>query len=150
MKMMSEAMFLGRFDVRVDANGRVNIPSAWRRAMGSPSHVYLLKDVHGRCLDLIPRARFDEYVSSGEGDSAEVAIRDQVRREARLFAIDGRGRVRVGKDLLVWADIRDTVSMVGELLYVKLWNPDALKNEEALPVNEFSCLNDVSGVSNLL
>ena len=144
MEKMPEAMLLGRFDVKVDKRGCVRIPSEWRKAMGIPSQMYLVKDAHEQCLDLIPKGRFDEYASSDISDPDESAIRDQIKQGAQLVTIGNSGRVRLDKNLRVEAAIHDTVAMVGEMRYVKLWNSDMLVAESELSAENLnSLLNEI-------
>lgn len=143
MEKMPEAMLLGRFDVKVDKRGCVCIPSEWRKAMGSPSQAYLVKDVHEQCLDLIPKGQFDEYASSDIADPAESAIRDRIKQEAQLVSIGDRGRMRLDQNLRLEVAIHDTVGMVGEMRYIKLWNPDMLARESELSAEELNPLFDV-------
>lgn len=143
MRMTSDFALMGRFDVDVDDGGSTSIPFEWYDEMGKPRVVYLVSDAHERCLDLIPKELFDEYVSSSIADVEEAAIRDRVRREARLVKVDDSGQINIDMNLRVFAGINDCVAMVGSVRLIKLYNPDMLATGNEISSADLERMLDV-------
>ena len=130
--MKPKFALLGRFCVKVDEGGTLSLPLEWYEAMGRPMEVYLVSDVNERCLDLIPKEVFDEYVSSNIDDVEEAAMRERLKQEARSVKVDDRRRIDVDDDLRAFAGITDCVAMVGTVRFAKLYNLDTLQSRNEL------------------
>jgi MraZ protein len=117
----------GTFEHALDPKRRITIPAVWREVMGAPAHLYVMADPHDPCLTILPpsalqprlqRLRqqplFDESVSE--------ALRDFFA-EAEYLALDVQGRIRIGDELLAFAQLDDVVLLRGIGVRAQLWSP---------------------------
>ena len=130
-------MFLaGSFLYKVDAKGRINIPSNFRSQIepavslsGEGQMFYVTTDPEG-CLNVFPENIFQDIASKMEGEigsylspNPKMKTYVKVMASAKPCRSDQQGRIIVHKDQLEVADIKDQVLIVGLGQRMQLWNP---------------------------
>jgi len=125
-------MFLGTYEYRLDAKGRLPLPSRFRERL-RPG-VVLTQGVDP-CILVHPAGEWEQA-------SAQVAApalsRERLRRRNRmLFAnafpadIDNQGRIALPTALRLYAGINDEAVVVGAGNYLEIWSREQWLSEKA-------------------
>jgi MraZ protein len=124
--------FLGQHHNRLDAKGRVSVPSAFRSALklltGS-SEIILRPSFTHACIEAWPVTRFNELekslntldVFSAEYEDLSTAIYS----DAYPVEADKDGRISLPDTLMAHAGLSDTVAFVGIGQSFQIWEPAA-------------------------
>ena len=141
---------LGEFEHALDPKKRLTIPSGWRKLMGEDSFVYVMPDRSGKCLNLLPQAEMDVMLAKLRQKALfDPALSDAAMKIGRMsdtLSFDTQGRIRISDRLLQLAGLTTTVTMVGSVRMIKLWNPETLKAETAVDMAEFNRALDILDV----
>ena len=126
--------FIGDFECRTDAKGRIVFPSAFKKALGeSDLRLIVRKDLFEACLVLYPYSVWEEEL---------VRIRSGLNpynrehnRFLRLFfrgsaeiVLDGNGRFLVPKRLTEQVGIGRDVVLLGVDRYIEIWDRENYMN----------------------
>lgn len=122
---LNRHFYVGEFQHTLDTKHRLTIPAKWRCA-GDGEDVYLALPNPIGCITVYPPA----MVAKLEAKVAEVSLGNQKGQKALVklfsqadtFTCDRNGRVGVGEKLIVHADIRETVMLVGSYVTFGIWN----------------------------
>ena len=137
---LEEGVFVGTYVHALDPKRRLTIPAPWRdRVDGRPSF-YVLPDVDERCLCVFSGREMSRRLES-------IGHHSIVDRKARQFARvlasrsdlvdwDSQGRIRIKDELLDYAGIKGTATLVGNFRFFELWNPDVLKKAGVLDATD--------------
>ncbi|MBA4389160.1 MAG: division/cell wall cluster transcriptional repressor MraZ [Verrucomicrobia bacterium] len=142
-EIRGQRMFVGEYRHNLDPKKRLTIPSQWRAQVGEPKGLYVLQDVHHKCLRVVPSRTMEPRLEK----MMKVSLTDKNTREfVRAFARradqvswDSQGRIRIKDDLLTYADLTNEVVLVGALDSFELWNPNNLNVSGSM--DEASFLN---------
>ena len=131
-----ESVFVGTYVHALDPKKRLTIPSSWRdRIDGRPSF-YVLPDVAQHCLCVFPGREMARRLESvGHHSIVDLKARQFARvlaSRSDLVDWDSQGRIRIKDELLDYAGIKGSVTMVGNFRFFELWNPDLLKKSGVL------------------
>ncbi len=122
--------FIGDFECRTDAKGRIVFPSAFKKVLGDDDWRFVVrKDLFESCLILYPFAVWEEELSR---------IREKLNpynREHKLFlrhffrgsaeiSLDGNGRFLVPKRLMEQISAHREVILLGVDRYIEVWDKD--------------------------
>jgi len=125
-------MFLGEFEHMLDERGRISVPAKWRPELGGGLVVTRGID---RCLFLWP---MDGWRAIAEKLSQLSLMQADARRIHRLMfsgatdtAPDRLGRILVPGFLREYADLRDSVVLVGLLNRAEIWSRDNWQAERS-------------------
>jgi len=129
----SSGVLMGCFEHALDPKKRLTVPSEWRETLGGPGYVYVMRDPSGKCLNLVPSDEMDIRLAK----LREKALFDPALNRALMtigansqqLRLDSQGRIRIADELLQFAKLTTTVTMVGSVRMVKLWNPKAYAAE---------------------
>lgn len=130
-------MFLGSYEYRIDAKGRVPLPPKFREKLKQG-----LVLTHGleRCITVYP---LSEWMRIAENSSALPPARSKERRMNRfIFAtafsmeLDAQGRVALPVPLRQYAEIGENVVIVGTNNYAEIWSEQNWKAESDLMESE--------------
>ena len=117
---------MGEFTHALDPKRRLTIPREWRRAMGDPDFVYVMRDRNGKCLDLLPKAEMESLLQKLRQkalfDPALTKAAMVIGANSEQLMIDVQGRIRISDKLLQFANLTTTVVMAGSVRMAKLWN----------------------------
>ena len=134
--MGADGAFVGQYTHALDPKRRLTIPSEWRDLLKDANRLYVLPDVHERCLRVVPANELMHRIRKMRNHP----ISD---RQARQFARalgsrsgfvtwDAQGRIRVKDELLESVGIGAQAVLVGTFDSFELWSPDNLTSAEGM------------------
>lgn len=120
-------MLLGTHHHRLDAKGRLVLPSAFRPFIGSQAVVTL--GLGGeQCLYLFPIPKWNEVIAKVDtlplGSREARWARRLLMGNAHLVTLDRVGRVLIPAPLREAVGIKQEVVLVGLQTYAELWAPE--------------------------
>jgi len=125
-------MFFGEHVYKIDEKGRVPLPPKFRRDMRDS--VVLTKG-QDKCITLYPVAEWkrvaDELSAKAVTSASQRKVNRAIFGTAFSTTFDKQGRIPLPLPLRVYAEIGDTVVVVGVNQTVELWNEDLWKVEKA-------------------
>ncbi len=117
----------GTYEHALDPKRRITIPSVWREVMGAPAYLHVMADPHDPCLTILSPAalqprlqRLRQQPLFDEGTSE--ALRDFFA-DAEYLAVDVQGRIRIGDELLAFAQLDEAVLLRGIGVRIQVWSP---------------------------
>lgn len=123
-------MFVGDYAGKIDAKGRMIVPSQFRKNCEEGASFVLKQNVYDKALDLYPGkswkeevARFTENLNSYNRTHAKL-IREYYRGTAEV-TLDGSGRILLPKRLLDFAGITKAVIVAGVGEKMTIWDEQA-------------------------
>ena len=138
---------MGEFRHALDPKKRLTIPSEWRRAMGDPDFVYVMRDRNGKCLDLLPKAEMETLLEKLRQkalfDPALTKAAMLIGANSEQLMIDVQGRIRISDKLLQFANLTTTVVMAGSVRMAKLWNTEAYDAEAGTDLADYNAALDI-------
>lgn|GEM_PF-48477 len=128
-------MFYGRYEHKIDAKGRLQIPIALRECdrETTPSDKvtyyrnFIMLKGSGNCLSLVPT---DEFFKTAREFKPEYDAKGVVNFSRRLFPnifevqLDNQGRIIIPKHLREFAGLEDKVLVLGVGSWVEIWNEE--------------------------
>ncbi len=131
------SQFFGTHQNRLDAKGRVSVPSAFRSALrdgmddDAPTTLVLRPSHKHPCIEGWPNKEFDALTQSfarlnkfsDEYDDLSMAIFAQ----AYKVEADREGRIVLPADLVSHAGLTNQVSFLGAGTTFQIWEPDAAR-----------------------
>ena len=138
--------FLGNFEAKVDAKGRVFVPAAFRKLLQLQGEEWLVlrKDIFQDCLVLYPGSVWESEIEVlrnklNKWNKNEQQVFRQFVLDAERLEMDGSGRVLISKRYLELVGIDDEVRFLGVDKTIEVWakskldeplmNPDDFANE---------------------
>lgn len=123
--------FLGNIEAKIDAKGRVFLPSAFRKVLqqAGEENLVLRKDVFQKCLVLYPESVWNEQMDlmrarlSRWNPQHQLVFRQFVS-DVELVTLDGNGRFLISKRYLKMADLQQRVKFIGMSDTIEIWNGD--------------------------
>ncbi len=138
---------MGEFVHALDPKKRLTIPSEWRKAMGNPDFVYVMRDRNGKCLDLLPKAEMEMLLAKLRQkalfDPALTKAAMLIGANSEQLMIDVQGRIRISDKLLQFANLTTTVVMAGSVRMAKLWNCDEYAAEAGADLADYNAALDM-------
>ena len=148
------ASFIGEFDCKVDAKGRVMVPTGLRKQLDPEAkETFVLNRGFEKCLVLYPKNVWSTI-------SAEISKLNQYKKKNREFiryfyrgaseiSLDGTGRILFPKRLLDYAAIQKDVVLFGYFDRIEVWDKSTYDNLLTDEPEDFSKLaEDVMGNQN--
>jgi len=135
---------LGNIEGKIDAKGRVFLPSVFRKQLlqAGEEQLVLRMSVHSKCLVLYPESAWEKRIDQLSAHVSEwIANQHSVLREfmagAESCELDGNGRFLISKRLLKDAGIQQAVRFIGMNETIEIW---ALEETEQpfIPQAEFA------------
>ena len=124
-------MFFGTYPYKVDEKGRVPLPPKFRRGM--KESVILARGAE-KCIMVYPAAEWKRLADTLAGKAVTQANLRKLNRaifgSAFSTSFDRQGRITLHSPLRSYAEIGDTVIVVGVNNYVELWNEDLWEAEK--------------------
>jgi len=125
-------MFLGEYEYKIDAKGRVSIPPKFR---GEFWEGIVLGRGPDHCIIACPPTLWDEIT---ERFSALPFTRSKERRIGRFIfgtafslELDEQGRVLLPAKLREYSGIKEAAVVVGANKYLEIWSKDQWEEEQA-------------------
>ena len=137
---------MGEFEHALDPKRRLTIPREWRRAMGEPDFVYVMRDRDGKSLDLVPKAEMEAMLEKLRQkallDPALTRFATLIGANSEQLMLDSQGRIRISDKLLRFANLTTTVMMVGSLRLAKLMNLEDYASEVSTSLADYNAALD--------
>jgi MraZ protein len=126
-------MFFGEYPYKVDEKGRVPLPPKFRQQM--KEGVILARGTE-KCITAYPLAEWKRLADSLAARAVTPANLRRLNRaifgSASSASFDGQGRILLPLPLRSYAEIGDTVIVVGVNNRIELWSEELWKAEKAL------------------
>jgi MraZ protein len=122
--------FIGKYEAKADAKGRIFIPSAYRKLLpdGEKERVVIRKDAENDCLVVFPEsvwnAKVEDFKSKlDEWNSVDQLISMQFVSDAEWLDIDSQGRILISKKNLLAIGVENSDFLfVGMIDRFAIWN----------------------------
>lgn len=125
-------MFFGEYPYKVDEKGRVPLPPKFRREM---REAVILTRGAEKCIVIYPLAEWKRLADTLAAKAVTPANLRKLNRaifgSAFSTSFDRQGRITLLPPLRSYAEIGDTVVVVGVNNYVELWKEELWKEEKA-------------------
>jgi len=123
--------FIGEYDCKVDAKGRIMLPVSFRRKLGEVEpYLFVIKnDIFEQCLEMYTMETWEETINLIH-EKINPFDRDdkQVLRDFRMGATevecDSSGRILIPSRLLKQADIKSDAVLAGDEGRIEIWSPE--------------------------
>ena len=120
---------IGTYECKVDAKGRLMLPTTLKKQLGSLEGGFVLKrSVFQPCLELFPMTEWNKMMSKINKLNRFVKKHnDFIRRftaGVKIIEIDGSGRLLIPKDLVVFAGIDKDVVLNSAINIVEIWDKE--------------------------
>ena len=124
--------FTGEFSYTIDAKGRVNIPSKFRKVLSVDNDdTFVITRGMDPCVWVYPIVVWQNIENDLKNLSSLSAInRTFVRNTVRYatpITYDGQGRIRLTANLINYAELGKKTLIIGMVNKIEIWNPDRLK-----------------------
>ena len=147
--------FYGRFRLKIDAKGRLTLPSVYRRALGVAANgdeprddsLLVLRKGQQGFVQVIPYETWDRVVEQqrSQRQVSGVDRQWQARQQyssVEIAGLDPKGRLTVPQPLLESASLAGEVLVVGTRQLMELWDPDTFFRLESEAAQEDSSIDD--------
>ena len=126
---MSISRFVGEYRSSLDADGRVVIPLAFRRALSPAAReTFAVSKGYDGCLWGRPLDDWDRFVTELRTLSTnEKKMRlyiQAVLAQASIVPIGSKGRIHIPKRFRDYADIQDKVVIIGVIDKIEFWSSE--------------------------
>ncbi|NHN26468.1 division/cell wall cluster transcriptional repressor MraZ [Flavobacterium jejuense] len=121
--------FIGTYECKVDAKGRLMLPTSLKKQFGSLEDGFVLKrSVFQPCLELYPMCEWNRMMQKINKLNRFVKKNnDFIRRftaGVKMVEIDSNGRLLIPKDLVVFAKIDKDIVLSSAVNIIEVWDKD--------------------------
>ncbi len=124
------ALFLGRFDNKLDRKGRVSVPAPWRTALAQQSFLGVVAfpsptsaAIEGCDIERMERLAESIDQLNPFAQDADV-LNGMIMTRSHQLAFDGDGRIVLPEDLVTHAGLDGIAMFAGKGRTFQIWNPD--------------------------
>ncbi len=132
--------FLGNFEAKADAKGRIFVPAVFRKLLQSQSETWLVlrKDIFQDCLVLYPGSVWEKEIETlrsklNKWNKTEQQVFRQFVLDAERLEMDASGRILISKRYLQLVDIDTHVRFLGVDNTIEVWAKDKLEKPLMVP-----------------
>ena len=144
--------FIGDYPCRLDAKGRVLLPSAFRKLLNgaSENRCVLRKNLYEKCLDLYPLPEWERQTELIRNklnpfNKKHAGFLREFFRGTAEVQIDGNGRILIPKKFFEFVEFSRDITMVGQDGKIEIWDTETYENS-SWGQDEFSHLaNEILG-----
>jgi len=121
---------IGTYECKVDAKGRLMLPSALKKQLSSsiPKGFVLKRAVFQSCLELYPMQEWEALMQKvNKLNRFKKKNNDFIRRftaGVKLIELDASGRLLVPKDLIAFAGISKEIVVSSAVNIIEIWDKD--------------------------
>lgn len=129
-------LFMDTIINKVDAKGRVSLPSDYRAMVKELStEIVCYRSLTSPCIegcleDLLEKLASDIENSTDFFSETQDNLTNLIFGDAKRFGFDSTGRIVLTEKLLSHAQITDTAVFVGKGRKFQIWNPENWEKEE--------------------
>lgn len=128
--------FIGDYSCKVDAKGRLILPSAFLRQLSAEAkdQFVVKKDIYESCLVLIPMDEWTRMVEllrkklNPYNKTHKQFLRGFYMDTAEL-SLDSNGRLTIPKNILSKIEVESDLKLVAQDDKIEIWNPDTYKKQ---------------------
>ena len=136
---------IGTYECKVDAKGRLMLPTSLKKQLGSLDEGFVLKrSVFQPCLELFPMNEWDKMMLKINKLNRFVKKNnDFIRRftaGVKMVEIDATGRLLIPKDLVVFAKIDKEIVLNSAINIIEIWDKDLYENAVDDATDDFADL----------
>ena len=136
---------IGTYECKVDAKGRLLLPTSLKKQLGSLEEGFVLKrSVFQPCLELFPMSEWNKMMLKINKLNRFVKKNnDFIRRFAagvKMVEIDATGRLLIPKDLVVFATIEKDIVLNSAINIIEIWDKDKYENAIENATDDFADL----------
>ena len=134
--MGSSSLFLDTVTNKVDAKGRVSLPSDYRAILKNLStDVVCYRSLTSPCIegcteDLLEKLAANMESSMDFFSNEQDELTNLIFGDAKRFPFDSTGRIVLSEKLLKHAQISDTAVFIGKGRKFQIWSPKNWEKEE--------------------
>ena len=134
---------IGTYECKVDAKGRLMLPTTLKKQLGSLEGEFVLKrSVFQPCLELFPMSEWDKMMLKINKLNRFVKKNnDFIRRftaGVKMVEIDATGRLLIPKDLVVFASIEKDIVLNSAINIVEIWDKGSYENAIENATDDFA------------
>ncbi len=142
---MQLTSFIGTYECKVDAKGRLMLPTSLKKQFGSLEAGFVLKrSVFQPCLELYPMDEWNTMMQKINKLNRFVKKNnDFIRRftaGVKIVEIDANGRLLIPKDLVVFAKVEKDVVLSSAVNIIEIWDKDLYENVIENATDDFADL----------
>lgn len=136
-KLSFQSVVVGTFQRRLDAWGRLTLPTKWRAALAPTSASQVVMIVKSEsCLALVSESYCQAMLEAGMslaagGEDINSALRCMLAN-IELAGLDDRGRIKIPAEFRRAAGLERDVVLLGCLNLGEVWNADRWKTRVTL------------------
>ena len=134
------SQFLGNFEAKVDAKGRVFVPAVFRKILQSQNETWLVlrKDIFQDCLVLYPGSVWEKEIETlrsrlNKWNKTQQLVFRQFVLDAERIEMDANGRILISKRYLQLVDIDSQVRFLGVDDTIEVWSKEKLEEPLMMP-----------------
>lgn len=136
---------IGTYECKVDAKGRVMLPTALKKQLGSLDDGFVLKrSVFQPCLELYSMKEWNKMMQRINKLNRFVKKNnDFIRRftaGVKMIEIDATGRLLIPKDLVVFAKIDKEIVLSSAVSIIEIWDKNLYENAIENTTDDFADL----------
>ena len=136
---------IGTYECKVDAKGRLMLPTSLKKQLGSLEEGFVLKrSVFQPCLELFPMSEWNKMILKINKLNRFVKKNnDFIRRftaGVKMVEIDATGRLLIPKDLVVFAKIDKEIVLNSAINIIEIWDKDLYENAVDDATDDFADL----------
>ncbi len=130
-------LFMDTISNKVDAKGRVSLPSDYRAIVKELStEIVCYRSLNAPCIEGCLEDTLDKLATEIENSTdffseTQDNLTNLIFGDAKRFPFDSTGRIVLSEKLLKHANITDTAVFVGKGRKFQIWNPENWEKEEA-------------------
>ena len=136
----------GEYACKMDAKGRLKLPSALLRQLGAEIPAFVLNRGFEKCLTMYPKNVWDQKTNElGKLNTFKSKHRNFIRvfvRGATQVQPDTSDRILIPQSLRMHADISKHVMLIGLLDHVEIWPRDAYLEFMDIGSDEMAKMSD--------
>lgn len=132
------ANLFGEFFFKVDAKGRLSLPSKFRKVL--PKDLVVSLELTDECLYVYHPDEFNAWIDTlfedrfggyNASDKTHVRLRSRLKSRADGVEVDSSGRIMLNPKMREAAGIDKDVVLVGNTGYFEVWDKDAYESRIA-------------------
>lgn len=137
--------FVGTYECKIDAKGRISIPSALKKQLPNLEAGFVVKrSIFEKCVELYPMEEWKKI-------SAKLSQLNQFVKKNQQFArmyqagmkvieIDDAGRFLLAKDLIEYSQISKDIVLTANVSHIEIWDKNLYEQSIAMSDADFSDL----------
>ncbi len=143
--------FIGNIEARMDAKGRVFVPSSFRKILQQEGDRFILRnDIYQPCLILYPESEWRREIETLTSRLNLFSAKDKMLfrafvAEAETITLDANGRILIPRRLLQAATIEEGVRFIGMGQTIELWNAENTQKPFLSPAEMMHQMEEILG-----